>query len=308
MGERGWTLHLHRVAAERARVELSALGFRGVVLAHDAAWCSVAALDWHESLGHEEVARALGCDALAVYFDDEIGVTFAFASPGGPRWEFTVPSNEPTAPSPEDLRFFAALAADGLVASGFGAELTRALAAPPTEARAWVDAHGVERLFGLPFVESVHPGTPLEILREWLPDAVEIVPVPVSERRLVPPPVVAAEAAPSARSWTDRERAIVALHQHYVTRVWQPNGWTIFNLYKRHLPADQRRRVEDLIGERLTGDDEAKQRAMVEAILALAWEGTDWLAVLRKPRILDEGLTDEERADWRRRLAAIAAE
>ncbi len=154
MGERGWTLHLHRVTAERARAELSALGFRGAVLAHDAAWCSVGALDededdWMRGIhptesgvvvvdaeefippDHRALARALDCEVVAVSFDDELGVSFVFASPKGSRGEFSVRLREPPEPSPEDLHFFASLAAAGLVAPTFGAELARSLAVPP---------------------------------------------------------------------------------------------------------------------------------------------------------------------------------
>lgn len=329
MGERGWTLHLHRVTADRARTVLSALGFRGAVLAHDAVWCSVGALDEDEDdrmrgihpteaglvvvdpeqfmpPDHRAIARALDCEAVAVGFDDELGVTFAFASPKGSRGEFSVPLHKPPRPSREDLRFFDALAAAGLVAPTFGAELTRALSVPPREARDWVDAHGVERLFGLPYLRPVHPGSTMSNLRYEAPDAIEIVPVAAAERRPVPPPHATAAAAPPSRPWTAGERAIVALHQHYVTRLWRPNDWTLFDLYKRHLPADQRDRVEAVIGTCVMGGDEAEQRAAVEAILALAWEGTDWAAVLHNPRLLDAEATDEERADWRRRLAMIA--
>jgi len=309
--QHGWTLHLHRVTAERARAELSAMGFRGAVLAHDATWCSVGAVvaDAEQTSAWPDVAataRALDCDALAVFFD-ESSLTFTFESPRGLRGDFSVDCFEPLAPSAEDLRFFDALSAAGCAPPSFGADLSRALAARPSKASKWVRAHGIERLLGLPFIETVSVGSTLKDLRDQVPDVLEIVPAEGASRREPPPAQPAQPETPPTRIWTAHQRAVVALHQHYVTRLWEPNDWTLYNLYKRHLPADRRTLVDDAFMGDLMDEESVSQRAAVETILALAWEGTDWVAVLRKPRILDEGLSEEKRADWHQRLAALAS-
>ncbi len=56
MSEQGWTLHLHRTTAERARSLLAAQGFRGAVLGANDRWCSVTATlagpdDWTKPRG-----------------------------------------------------------------------------------------------------------------------------------------------------------------------------------------------------------------------------------------------------------------
>jgi len=116
MSEQGWTLHLHRMTAERARTLLAAQGFRGAVLGSNARWCSVTATlagpdDWKRGIRQEangRVVEMLGQEGLdGELTDDELvrrmlknlgGLPFVdgtrfdaatvFAQGGGHRWEF----------------------------------------------------------------------------------------------------------------------------------------------------------------------------------------------------------------------------
>lgn len=197
MSEQGWTLHLHRMTAERASALLSAQGFRGAILGANDRWCSIAATlaspdDWKRGIRQESpgrvvvdlhslsspderaLARALDCDALAVFFDEDSAVTLVFVSPRGLRQGLSVRCHRPGALAPSSLRTLDALTAADLVPAGFRDALTEALARP--DADAWVRDHGIERALGLPCVQTFGLGSTFADVRALVADAVEIAP------------------------------------------------------------------------------------------------------------------------------------
>jgi hypothetical protein len=97
---------------------------------------------------------------------------------------------------------------------------------------------------------------------------------------------------------------VLALHLHYWTELFQMNCWRLYNRYKKHLPAERRREVDELCNHVAMGSDgEVIQRA-VEQILATIWTADDWDAAIRDPELVAaEPLDARQRADWQRRLA-----
>ncbi len=122
------------------------------------------------------LARALGCDALAVFFDEDSAVTLVFVSPQGARQGLSVRCHRPAPPGPTELRTLDALATAGVVPADFRDALSHALSQP--DASEWVRSHGIERLLGLPCVETFGRGSTFESVRSVVADAVEIVPAP----------------------------------------------------------------------------------------------------------------------------------
>jgi hypothetical protein len=68
--------------------------------------------------------------------------------------------------------------------------------------------------------------------------------------------------------------------------VFSMNNWKLHNRYKKHLPADQRRDVDQLCNAVATGDDDEVPR-LVKGILARIWAYEDWDAVIRDPALVD---------------------
>ncbi|APR82874.1 Hypothetical protein A7982_08223 [Minicystis rosea] len=102
----------------------------------------------------------------------------------------------------------------------------------------------------------------------------------------------------TARAWTPEERAVVDLHVHYWTHVWSMNNFTLYNRYKKHLPAPARREADRLANAAALGNDE-EIRGIVEGILEQTWDKEDWSTFIRSPKLDDDGTDPSEAKAWR---------
>ena len=107
--------------------------------------------------------------------------------------------------------------------------------------------------------------------------------------------------APSTRTWSARERAIIDLHFYYLTNVWSLNDWKVYNRYKKHLPAESRSEVDELV-DLMMRDLPKLMRDKLESILAIVWDAEDWLAVIASDELAAD-LDVDDRNAWRQRVA-----
>jgi hypothetical protein len=107
------------------------------------------------------------------------------------------------------------------------------------------------------------------------------------------------------RAWTPRERAIIDLHQHYLTQVWSASDWKVYREYKKHLAPEHRHEVDRLLDLIEFGQPIAF-RELHETILATIWDKADWLAVLEDPKLVMSDFDSEElRLGWLLRIARM---
>jgi len=106
---------------------------------------------------------------------------------------------------------------------------------------------------------------------------------------------------PCTRTWSARERTIIDLHFYYLTNVWSLNDWKVYSRYKKHLPAESRFEVDQLV-DLMMKSLPKEMRAKLEAIFAVVWDAEDWLAVLGSDELARD-LDAEQRAAWKRKLA-----
>jgi hypothetical protein len=98
---------------------------------------------------------------------------------------------------------------------------------------------------------------------------------------------------------------VLALHVYYWTKLFELNNWTLYELYQKHLPADRRHEVDDLINLMMTRSPAFEIERAIESILVAVWDAEDWNAVIRDPSLLSyEPRTPEELAEWQRLLDA----
>lgn len=117
--------------------------------------------------------------------------------------------------------------------------------------------------------------------------------------------IVAQPIPAKTRAWTPRERAIVDLHQHYLTQVWSANDWKVYTQYKKHLAPEHRHEVDRVL-DLIESGQVAAFRALHETILATIWDREDWLALLEDPKIvLIDFDNDEVRMGWLLRIARL---
>ena len=107
------------------------------------------------------------------------------------------------------------------------------------------------------------------------------------------------------REWSARERAIIDLHFYYLTNVWSLNDWKVYSRYKKHLPAESRFEVDQLV-DLMMKDLPTAMRAKLEAIFAVVWEAEDWLAVIASDQLARD-LEPADRNAWQQRVAATSA-
>lgn len=111
--------------------------------------------------------------------------------------------------------------------------------------------------------------------------------------------------AACARAWTDRERAIIDLHFHYLTNVWSLNDWKVYSRYKKHLPRESRFEVDSLV-DLMMRKLPREMRAKLEAIFAAVWDADDWLAVITSDELARD-LDAAQQVAWRERVARFNA-
>jgi hypothetical protein len=110
-------------------------------------------------------------------------------------------------------------------------------------------AHGLEKLLDLPYSRPLPSDVPEAVLRDRLPeDAIVLEPATVArgktKARKATKPAASKPLAPSKESGSETERATLELHCEYWRTIFCLNNWKLYNRYKKHLPADQRRDVD----------------------------------------------------------------
>lgn len=294
MGRRGASYHVRGNLSTKA---FAHLGTPCVVLASNRSWTSFAPLG--DPPTGKALARALAAPVLEIWSDDDAGTTLAFFAPDGWSAELPIPLGiEPEPPGTADRALLARLAKAGVVTRARGTKLAAQLARGSRDA--WLEGNGVEKLLGVPYVDPLPVPLSESRLRR-LGISAKIV-HPVRRRARTARPKAKAKAT-TARATVDAK--VLALHVHYWTELFQMNGWKLYNRYKKHLPAERRREVDQLCNHVAVGSDGAEIQRAVEQILASIWTADDWDAAIREPALVaDEPLDARQRADWQRRLTS----
>jgi hypothetical protein len=301
MGRRGASYHVRGTHSTKA---FELLGTPCVVLASNRSWTSFA--PFGDPPPGEALARALAAPVLEIWSDDDAGATLAFFAPDGWSAELSIPLDvEPEPPGTADRALLARLAKTGIVPRARGTKLAAQLARG--RRGAWLAGNGVEKLLGVPFEDPLPVPLSEPLLRRLGISATIVRPAGRTARPRATAKATAKAKAkrtvPSApRAKVDAQ--VLALHVHYWAELFQMNGWKLYNRYKKHLPAERRREVDELCNHVAMGSDgEVIQRA-VEQILATIWTADDWDAAIRDPELVAaEPLDARQRADWQRRLA-----
>ena len=309
MGRRGVSYHVRGKVSPKAFEHVDT---PCVVLASNRGWTSFAPLG--EPPTGETLSRALAAPVLEIWCDDDAGTTLAFFAPDGWSAELPIPLGvAPEPPGPADRALLARLAKAGIVTRAQGTKLAAQLASGPRAA--WLGGNGVEKLLGVPFPDPLPIPLSESFLRQRGIAAKIVKPVrrtasaarPKAKTKAKAKAKTKAKAKPTPPRTTNAtvDARVLALHVHYWTELFQMNGWKLYNRYKKHLPAERRREVDQLCNHVAMGSDSADVQRAVEHILATIWTADDWDAVIRDPEIVaSEPLDASQRADWQRRLGA----
>jgi hypothetical protein len=302
MGRRGASYHVRGKHSTKA---FERIGTPCVVLASNRSWTSFAPLG--DPPTGDALSRALGAPVLQIWSDDDAGTTLVFFSPDG--WSGELPivrGAESEPPGTEDRAILSRLANARIVTHTQVRKLAAQLVRGPRDA--WLDNNGVEKLLGLPFADPL----PVPLSEPQLRDLGISASVTQPARAKRTPLLRVPARAPRGVRRTNTTRAtpalvdaqVLALHVHYWTELFQMNGWKLYNRYKKHLPAERRREVDELCNHVAMGEADSIQRS-VEQILATIWKADDWDAAIRDPELVSaEPLDARQRADWQHRLAA----
>jgi hypothetical protein len=289
MGRRGVIYH---VRGKRPAKDFERLGKRCAVLASNRSWTSFVPLGRMPS--GEAMSRALGAPVLAIWSDDDHGTNLDFFTPDGWNAELSISlHHEPLGAPDRDL--LRQLVKTGFVPRDRVATLTAGLARK--NRAAWIESDGVETALGVPWKRPLWSPLSESILREKGMSVTIVLP----SRR----PALRAKPKPQARQPRAAiDPRVLALHLHYWSDLFQMNCWKLYKLYKKHLPAERRREVDELCDHVALGE-EAKLRRGVETILEAVWNATDWDAAIRDPELVRwEPLSAAQLADWQQRLAS----
>lgn len=301
MGARGHTVH---VLGGNLGEALADAGQRIAVLGCNEQWTTFVPTDV-SSFDDSEVSKALDRALLHVWFDDDAGISVRAYASGEFLGEMSVLTEDADV-SASDVSFIEVLETRGVLRPRQRSALLERLS-EPTGRREWVLEHGVENLLELPFYDPVPSELPERELRERLPAGAAIV-EPRKGARAKSSNVKARRArttstrelGPTKASWTAEEEVTLELHREYWATVFSLNNWKLYNRYKKHLPADERRDVDQLCGAIALGNDDALP-GLVKSILARIWSCEDWDAVIRDPALFD----GDERV-WRAWLARVS--
>jgi hypothetical protein len=299
MGRRGASYH---VRGKHPAKTFEHLGTPCAVLASNRSWTSFAPLG--DPPAGDTLSRALAAPVLVIWSDDDVGTSLDFCAPDGWSAELPIPLGvKPGPPGPADRELLAHLVKAGILTRARGAKLAAQLARGPRDA--WLECNGVEKVLGVPFADPLPVPLSEPLLRRLGISAKIVQPVRRAKRAVRPKVTAKAKRpVPSAKGATV-DAHVLALHVHYWTELFQMNGWKLYNRYKKHLPAERRREVDQLCNHVAMGSDVAEVQRAVERILATIWTADDWDAAIRDPELVAvEPLDASQRADWQRRLAA----
>jgi hypothetical protein len=278
MGERGHTVHVldGKIGEGLARIGPVA------VLGSNERWTTFVPSD-ASTFDASDASKVLDRPLVHVWFDDDGGVSSQVYASGDFVGELSLPSDEADV-TESDLAFAEKLEDLGILSRVQRAALLKRIS-NPAGLREWTMKHGLEKLLELPFYD----------------------PMPVLEAEKKPRKAKAEKAkarttaSSPKESWTEKEIATVDLHREYWATVFSMNNWKLYNRYKKHLPADRRREVDELCNAVAMGDDE-QVRQLVKGILARIWSCEDWDAIIRAPALVDG---DEDAwVEWLARLAS----
>ena len=242
-------------------------------------WTPVAVGDGAD-LDPGALAAGERADVVQVWFDDDAGVTVQVAGADGFAGELSVPLADDGGSGAEDERFIDALAGRKLLTTAGARTLKSRLQDPPAKRDAWVLGHGLEKAFKFPPAASAPARTAAAPARAPYDHDDNTAPVP--RRHRLP----------------EEARPTIDLHVFYWTDVWSMNSWTLANRYKKHLPAADRRQVDELCNAVALGNTrEIPNR--VERILTQTWQAEDWAAFIRNPKLDDDGTGEATLRRWR---------
>jgi hypothetical protein len=294
MGERGQVLHVRGAGGAKL---LRGANVPCAFLASNRRWASFVPLAGGE-INAASVASGAGADVARIWFDDDAGVVLQFTGPDGFAGELGVPRGDADGLGAEDQRLISDLVARKLLSATAAKKLAAWLGEATSVRDAWADRHGVEELFGFPFVRAIPVEADGALVRELVSEATIVAPTPDArtERSGAAPPTA---PAPAPTPLPDDAGPVLALHVHYWTNVFSMNNWKLYNRYKKHLPAKERYDVDALVDAIGRGNHhEIPQR--VTSILTRIWGADDWAAVIRSPTLDDDGSGEDELRTWRR--------
>jgi hypothetical protein len=283
VGDRGRVVHV-RVSGGAA--SLKAAGPTYTELATNRRWTSLAPLDFDDFDG-AAFAAAVGADVVQVWFDDDAGVMLQVDGADGFAGQLSVDFFDAGGAGIQDRRFIDAIVRRKLLTAAAARDLKKWLDEPPKKRDAWIRRHGLEKTCGFPFTETFQPSA-----------------APARN----PAPARGPSPSPSEDDWTvplprryrlpDAARPTLDLHVFYWTEVWSMNTFTLYNRYKKHLPAADRGLVDELANAAAMGTT-AEIPSRVEHILQKTWEAEDWGAFIRSPKVDDPGTDDDTARRWR---------
>jgi hypothetical protein len=301
MGERGHTVHI----LDAVIGHLASIGHRIAVLGNTERWTTFVPTE-ASTFDGGRASRIAGRPLVHVWFDEDVGVSVQVYSSGDLVGELSLPGEDAEV-TESDFAFTATLEELGVLSRVQRAALLKRMS-DVVGLREWTMNHGLERLLGLPFFEPLPADLPERELVELLPAAASVIEATVASktRRVrakarAPKAAAASKSPPPKESWSEKDKATLDLHCEYWAAVFSMNNWKLYNRYKKHLPADERRGVDELCNAVAVGDDpQVHQR--VKRILARIWACEDWDAVIRDPALIDsEGDVWDE---WRARLSS----
>jgi hypothetical protein len=226
------------------------------------------------------LAEAIGADVVQVWFDDDAGVMLQVDGADGFTGQLSVDFFEPGGAGVEDRRFIDAIVRRKLLTAAAARDLKRWLDEPPKKRDAWIRRHGLEKTCGFPYTETFQPGA--APVRAPYVHSEDSWTVPLPRRYRLP----------------EDARPTLDLHVFYWSEVWSMNTFTLYNRYKKHLPAADRSLVDELANAVATGAT-AEIPSRVEDILQKTWQAEDWAAFIRSPKVDDPGTDDDTARRWR---------
>jgi len=239
------------------------------------------------------VSKVLDRAVLEVWFDDDIGVVIKVYASGDFVGELSLLGEDGDV-TEADLELVRKLEDLEVLSRSQRAALLARMS-HTDGLRDWTTKHGLEKLLDLPFYKPMPSGLPESALRDLFPGTATVLEPTnarsakaskAKARRPKAAPAASQTATPPKESWTAQQRVTLELHVEYWATVFSTNNWKLYNRYKKHLPADQRRDVDELCNAVGMGnEDEVADR--VKSILARIWSCEDWDAVIRDPRLID---------------------
>jgi hypothetical protein len=292
MGERGRTIHVRDGGAREA---LPSAGYRVAVVGTNERWTTFVPMD-ASTFKCERVSKILDRAVLEVWFDDDIGLAIQVYSSGDFVGELSLPGEDGDV-TEADLELVGKLEELDVLSRSQRSTLLERMS-DTNGLREWTMKHGVEKLLDLPSYETMPPDLLEGELRNPLPGSAKAAKTRTSKPKAVISP--GGPTPPPKESWSNEESATLDLHCEYWGTVFSMNNWKLYNRYKKHLPADQRRDVDELCNAVAMGDDD-ELAERVRSILARVWHCDNWDSVIRNAELID-GDEDVWQA-WRSRVS-----